>query len=856
MALKLILRNAVTASEEGAPAYNRASSTQGASATGGAVACSGFVSVLMGTWVSDVVDEAVTISGTVNCRVWGSESNGTLDGGFRCVLSVYRGGSKLSAFFTADMGAELTTSNAVRNWSGTPTSTALQVGDRIIVEMFAVNVVTPGTAMGGSGRTATLRYNGGAGADGDAYVLFTETVRMQRTRTVKSSGGDYTTLSAWEAGEQADLTSVNEIRRAECYVLTGNAADTTAANISGWTTDATRYIAVQPSTANRHAGTWSTTKYRLSVGASTYALSIAANHVRINGLQVERTAISATGYVVYVSGQTDAASDLHLSNILVKQLRDGTYYDTGIYVADAEANVKAWNCLVFGAGGVGSSNNAAFYIFSGTASAYSCTFIGGYRGAHRGGGTLTLKNCYASFDVAGGAAFGGTITETNCASSDGTAGGTAYLRNVAPDTDTFVNVSAGTEDYHLAADGASPLQGAGVDTSGESAPLNFTTDIDGDTRDAWSIGADDGVSSIELSGTSPSSVWTVAAIALVAGAVALSGTSPSTSWNTAGTFAATAALSGPSPAATWTPAAVDLTATAALAGTTPASVWSPAAIDLEPGAVALSGSSSGLTWQTAAIDLEAARQDLGGPSPAATWTVPGLALVPGTAALTGTSPAAAWSAAAIDLEPGSVAISGTSPTASWSVPVLALAPGSVALAGPSPSAIWQVPALSLVSEGGPQSLSGLSASANWLVPALPLAAGSVAVTGASPGATWAVPTLDLAARTALVGTRPSTSWLVPSLSLQAGTVALVGTSPEATWLVAAIDIYLSSTQALVGVSPQATWAVPSLRLGLSPRVLELIATVGATITISGTSNADHALLASARTAADLSGSTG
>ena len=67
---------------------------------------------------------------------------------------------------------------------------------------------------------------------------------------------------------------------------------------------------------------------------------------------------------------------------------------------------------------------------------------------------------------------------------------------VALDTDTFVNVTGGSEDFHLAADGNSPLMGVGVDTSGDSAPLDFTTNIDGETRDAtWDIGADSWVAS-------------------------------------------------------------------------------------------------------------------------------------------------------------------------------------------------------------------------------------------------------------------------------------------------------------------------------------------------------------------------
>ena len=60
---------------------------------------------------------------------------------------------------------------------------------------------------------------------------------------------------------------------------------------------------------------------------------------------------------------------------------------------------------------------------------------------------------------------------------------------VALDTDTFVNVTGGSEDFHLAAGTGSALYGTGA-APGGSAPLNYTTDIDGETVATWCIGAD------------------------------------------------------------------------------------------------------------------------------------------------------------------------------------------------------------------------------------------------------------------------------------------------------------------------------------------------------------------------------
>jgi hypothetical protein len=59
-----------------------------------------------------------------------------------------------------------------------------------------------------------------------------------KTVTVKTSGGDYTSLNAALAGEAIDLVANTRILTIECYAFT----DTTAVTISGYTSDESYYV--------------------------------------------------------------------------------------------------------------------------------------------------------------------------------------------------------------------------------------------------------------------------------------------------------------------------------------------------------------------------------------------------------------------------------------------------------------------------------------------------------------------------------------------------------------------------------------------------------------------------------------
>jgi hypothetical protein len=319
-----------------------------------------------------------------------------------------------------------------------------------------------------------------------------------------SSGGDgttnatsgvnaaYATCQAWETAEQTDLDTANNLMEVH---FEGSAADTATCTINGWTTSATDYILMVVDQSVRHAGSWSTSHYRLSVANAT-ALTINEDYVRVEGFQIEKTAVSANDQVGILISAV-GTSDIRISNTIIRHASGGANRQAGVQVADAQATVYIWNLIDYGHPNIDTAGNSSVSVeVSGaTVSIYSSTLIGGGRSiSHATGTTVTCKNVYAHASATGGVAYEGTgtLTQTDCAASD-TSSDEAGLDSIAYDTTQFTNVTGGSEDLHLPA--GSALLDVGTDTSGEGAPLNFTNDIDGATRvsqgAAWDIGADE-----------------------------------------------------------------------------------------------------------------------------------------------------------------------------------------------------------------------------------------------------------------------------------------------------------------------------------------------------------------------------
>jgi len=271
------------------------------------------------------------------------------------------------------------------------------------------------------------------------------------------------------------------------------AADTDYVSIAA-TGSAANYLLIRCIGEARHAGVWGTSKYRL-LGAGSFSgiLTNADLYLRVDGLQIGRSAAGASGYgAISVSG---GGSNVWVHNCILRGSNDPSSWEIGIIVVAGAVQIS--NTVIYN--WYHPSAIASALRVSGAStvvSAYSCVAIGRWHAIERVEGTLTAKNCYAHATAAGSTAYQGTITKVACASSD--ASGSAGLQGIAHDADTFASVTLGTEDYHLAA--YSPLIDAGTDTSGDAAPLNFTDDIDGDSRadDPWDVGIDAAVSLVQI----------------------------------------------------------------------------------------------------------------------------------------------------------------------------------------------------------------------------------------------------------------------------------------------------------------------------------------------------------------------
>jgi len=303
-------------------------------------------------------------------------------------------------------------------------------------------------------------------------------VATEIIKTIKSSGGDYSSLSGFVAGEARDLVTADEIAVAECYTLSG--ADV-AATISGFTADPTRYVKVYTPAAERHDGKWNSSKYRIE-GAVQWggALRVITPHTTIDGLQVRNTSTGSETSALRVDDTADISN-----NILTIDKVTAGNADSGIFVDGiaSGATVRAWNNIIYNCGtGIYYqwASASTFVLYNNTV--MNCDQVGIN---FVGSATLYLKNniCngnstdYTLSNLA-------SLTSNNNISEDSSSPDASY-RNLAV---TFVN--EGSYDFHLDSSDTSAIDaGANLSADGQ---LSFSDDIDGEIRSGtWDIGADE-----------------------------------------------------------------------------------------------------------------------------------------------------------------------------------------------------------------------------------------------------------------------------------------------------------------------------------------------------------------------------
>lgn len=298
--------------------------------------------------------------------------------------------------------------------------------------------------------------------------------------TVKPSGGDYTTLSAAEAGEQGDMVSLDRRLDIECHPVN----DTTPVNVSGWTTDATRYIRIYA--AQNHLGVWTTGVYNLTGSSSAAVLMISTNYVRLEGLQVDcaYTGASAAQNIDY--NAITGAGVGYVERCLIRRsaaATGGTHF--GFRLSDTDWTIYVSNCIAWwegtnltGSRGIGTAN-------AGVLRTYNCTVVDFDSGLARStSATHVAKNCLLK-PVTN--AFTGVPSAGTDYNASSLATGTGGANDRTSQTFTFVN--AGARDYHLASTDAG-AKGFGADLSGDGS-YPISVDVDNVTRTGtWDIGAD------------------------------------------------------------------------------------------------------------------------------------------------------------------------------------------------------------------------------------------------------------------------------------------------------------------------------------------------------------------------------
>lgn len=309
-------------------------------------------------------------------------------------------------------------------------------------------------------------------------------------KTIKPSGGDYTSLSGWEAGEQQDLVSAGDNAFAECYAM----SDTTLCDIFGWTTGASNYIKVYTPTAERHDGKYDTSAHRMELTDSNL-LIIGEDFVRVDGSQFQSTKDSTGVHAgININFQVlGSGAEIQISNCIFEGVLTGSSDVANWYGIYDQGQANAWtlkvrNNIIYDFQDRGGYNLVYGFDMQAncTAYLYNNTLHFCRRGYGVTGGTCVAKNNIAQ-DCDTNDGFYGTFdgaSTNNCSDDSGDAPGSN------PQTGEVTFVNEGADDFHLDSSDTVALDN-GVDLSSDT-DLPFSDDIDGETRSGtWDIGADE-----------------------------------------------------------------------------------------------------------------------------------------------------------------------------------------------------------------------------------------------------------------------------------------------------------------------------------------------------------------------------
>jgi hypothetical protein len=295
-------------------------------------------------------------------------------------------------------------------------------------------------------------------------------------KTIKIDGtGDYTSLAAFESGEQRDLVALDEIAVAEVY----DNQEVNYLDLSGWVMDSVHRMIVRIPTIN---GVYDPTYYhhgkedqgvKLDKTGASYMFVIRSGHyLSVYGFEITMSA--GGNYNPFYKEGTSGSS---MYDCVLHNMQYGAY-----------CNEVAQNCLIYD---FGRSSSGGAYAGSYNGKTINCTiYADGNSGAYNGQIIVRSSECYNT--VIYNTTTGGYDNFYSCtgdynASNDTSAPGSNSIDNITLSEIGWTSVVAGSEDLHIGS--ASLLIDAGIGHNFNSdIPI---TDIAGNERglDICAIGA-------------------------------------------------------------------------------------------------------------------------------------------------------------------------------------------------------------------------------------------------------------------------------------------------------------------------------------------------------------------------------
>jgi len=429
------------------------------------------------------------------------------------------------------------------------------------------------------GVSERVRYvnTGSAGGDGT-------------TNELSGTHAAYATLQAALTGEAANLVTDNVYLTIYCEGTTEDEGGSTsiAADVTGFTTNETHTITIKTTAANRHAGKWSETKYRLHAGI--VGIKIQNSFVTLDGLQIFAGHRADDNSLHAVSILT-AVSTITVKNCLIKlDLANVVTYGTGSYAincaTDATTPRYLWNNIIYD---YAKTTNAGIYspYNTGHTYAYHNTIENCTTGIIAGFEHLIAKNNLVTNCTTGFSGDFDSSSNYNVTTSSTAPGGNSKT------SQTITYADADNDDFHTTDTDVQVANCLYAD-----AAIAVTTDIDGVARPSSGnvcAGAD------EAGGDQTANP----------DALTLTGTAQAPSVTLSSSVTATVlelTAAAPAPAVTRTesasPVALELTATLPAPGVTLSSSVSPAALELTAAQLA-PGISRTETAQPVALELTA-----------------------------------------------------------------------------------------------------------------------------------------------------------------------------------------------------------------------------------------------------------